>query len=214
MIATRWWWIRHAPVISPPGRIYGQSDVPADLSDTDAFAALARLLPEAAVWVTSHLSRTRATAAALARAAAAAGGACPPEPLVEPALVEQNFGAWQGRTYAEIGAFGHQGAGIESHRLWLAPAQFAPPGGESFVEVMARVAGAVERLAEAHAGRDIVAVAHGGTIRAALAHALELAPEAALAFSIETLSLTRIDRFEEPGGGHGWRVGHVNLGPK
>ena len=32
MIATRWWWVRHAPVASG-GRIYGQDDLPADCSD-------------------------------------------------------------------------------------------------------------------------------------------------------------------------------------
>jgi alpha-ribazole phosphatase len=56
-------------------------------------------------------------------------------------------------------------------------------------------------------------VAHGGTIRAALAHALALAPEAALAFTIDTLSLTRIDRIDGPGRGHGWRIGAINLPP-
>ncbi len=42
---TRWWWIRHAPVIGHGGRIYGQEDYPADLSDTATLAALAVLLP-------------------------------------------------------------------------------------------------------------------------------------------------------------------------
>jgi len=81
------------------------------------------------------------------------------------------------------------------------------------VQVMDRVAAALRRLTAVHAGRDIVCVAHGGSIRAALAMALGLDPEAALAFSIETLSLTRIDHIDGPGAGHGWRVGMVNLPP-
>ena len=49
-------------------------------------------------------------------------------------------------------------------------------------------------------------VVHSGTIRALLAIALELAPDHALRFVIDPLSLTRIDRLED-----GWRVGAVNL---
>ena len=63
-------------------------------------------------------------------------------------------------------------------------------------------------------GRDIIAVAHGGTIRAALALALDLDPEAALAFTIENCSITRIDRIDGPGMGHGWRVVRVNQPPR
>ena len=37
--------------------------------------------------------------------------------------------------------------------------------------------------------------------------------EAALAFSIDNLSLTRIERFDGPGAGHGWRVVAVNQSP-
>ena len=43
--------------------------------------------------------------------------------------------------------------------------------------------------------------------------ALDLAPEAALAFTIDNLSLTRIDRIPGPGGGRAWRVGTVNQPP-
>jgi alpha-ribazole phosphatase len=66
---------------------------------------------------------------------------------------------------------------------------------------------------EAYAGRDIIAVTHGGTIRAALAEALDLSPEAALAFTIDNCSLTRLERFDGAGEGHGWRVAAVNLLP-
>ena len=100
------------------------------------------------------------------------------------------------------------------HRFWLAPAHEAPPGGESFIDVMGRVSRTIRRLNEQHAGRDIIAVAHGGTIRAALAEALELSPEAALAFAVDNLSLTRLERFDGPGVGHGWRIVSVNQPPR
>ncbi len=77
-----------------------------------------------------------------------------------------------------------------------------------------RVQPAILRLSERHAGRDIVSLSHGGVIRAALALALGLAPENALAFAVDNLSLTRIEHFPEPGGAHGWRVVTANLPPR
>ena len=56
-------------------------------------------------------------------------------------------------------------------------------------------------------GGDIVVVSHGGAIRAAVAHALGVHPENALAMSVDTLSLTRLDHIEGPGKGHNWRLG-------
>ena len=62
MSETRLWVIRHAPVINPERLVYGQADMPANLEDTARFQSLAAQLPEAAVWMTSHLSRTKDTA--------------------------------------------------------------------------------------------------------------------------------------------------------
>jgi alpha-ribazole phosphatase len=214
-ITTRWWWIRHAPVINPSGRIYGQRDIAADTSNALAFAALAARMPEDAIWLATPLSRTQATAAAIH---AAMNGARPPQPSIEPAFIEQSFGDWQGMAYEDIGAYGRvrpgtKGIGVEGHRFWLAPAHETPPGGESFVDVMRRVSEGIERLTHAYAGRDIIVVAHGGSIRAALAHALSLEPESALAFTVDTLSLSRLDHIEGPGRGNPWRIGPVNLPP-
>ena len=202
-MTTRWWWLRHAPVINHGGVIYGNSEVDCDVSNVSDFRSLAARLPEDAVWVTSNLGRTRKTAAAIA----AASDRSEPEQLVESHLAEQNFGAWQGRTLAEIEIAGE----AAQHRFWLTPAAHTPPGGESFVAVVERVSGVVERLNRVHAGRDIVTVTHGGTIRAALAIALGLDPAAVLAFQIETLSLTRIDHISDRNHGDDWRVVGVNL---
>ena len=201
---TRWWWVRHAPVLGMDGKAYGNSEVDCDVSDSAAFRALAARVPAGAQWVTSHLSRAKLTAAAIAEA-----GGYAIEPLVEPDLAEQDFGDWQGRTWAEIERSGER----VYHKFWATPAHHAPPGGESFAEVVDRVGAVVERLTAAHAGRDIVAVAHGGTIRAALAIALGIEIEAALAFSTANLALTRLDHVPGPGPGGDWRVAWVNRPP-
>lgn len=206
---TRWWWIRHAPVTGHGGRIYGQEDYPADLSDTATFAALAALLPAEPVWVTSHLRRTRDTAAAIA--AARAGGSAP-NSLTEPGIAEQHVGAWHGLTYDELNAL----RGVAADDLGLWPANERAPDGESFLDVMARVGSAVARLTAAYCGRDIVAVAHGGPIRAALAIALGIEAERAMSFAIDPCSLTRLDHIHDGTGGSGracWRVVAVNLPP-
>jgi alpha-ribazole phosphatase len=200
-VVTRWWWLRHAPVtLDAPGRIAGQIDYPCDLSDAACFARLQSHLPEDAVWVISHLDRSRITADALQ---------APPR-QVEPGIAEQNLGAWQGLTWDDVFR-----DNAEAHNdFWSDPGSHRPPGGESFADVCARVATAVDRLTEAHSGRDIVAVGHGGSIRAALAQALELDPRSALAFQVDNLSLTRLDhvvgtRRERLRGA--WRVMGVNL---
>lgn len=206
-VVTRWWLIRHAPVVGTHGRVYGQMDVGCDVSDTETLKALAARVPDDALWFATPLSRTQRTAQALGEQMRAAGRTPPPRPVLEQAFIEQNFGDWQGRTYNEIGAFGQS---ERAHRFWLAPAVETPPGGESFAMVVARVSGALAALTERHAGRDIVLVSHGGTIRAAIAHALAMAPESALSLSVDTLSLSRIDHVGGPGKGHDWRVGLVN----
>ncbi len=203
-VNTRWWWVRHAPVVGHDGVVYGNSEVPCDTSDSAAIGALAAQLPARALWVTSGLGRARKTAAALA-AVRDKPGVPAPEPVVERDLAEQDFGDWQGRRYADLDR-----AGEAYHEFWLAPAHYTPPGGESFSDVVARVAGVIGRLTAAHAGRDIVAVAHGGTIRAALALALEVDADAALAFQFENLSLTRIAHVAVPGRGGKWRIAAVN----
>ena len=72
---------------------------------------------------------------------------------------------------------------------------------------MAKASSVVQRYLADHpvpAG-DVILIAHAGTIRAVLAIALDLAPDKALRFVIEPLSLTRLDRLAE-----GWRVVAVN----
>jgi alpha-ribazole phosphatase len=209
-ITTCLWWVRHAPV-EHGGRIYGQTDLSCDCSDTAMFTGLAERLPRCAVWITSTLRRTHETATAIIRAGLPGPQPIPgPEAIEMADLAEQHFGEWQGLTFEEL----DQLRGGEFHRFWHTPAHLAAPGGESFVEVIERVSRAIHWLVDTHQGRDIIAVTHGGTIRAALALALGLDPEASLAFTIENCSITRIDRIDGPGLGHGWRVVTVNRPPR
>lgn len=205
---TRWHLVRHAPVATATDaqdRIYKSADEPADTSDKAAFAALARRLPAGALMVTSGLKRTEATANALIDAGYQAAGR-----MVDGRLAEQHYGDWYGRTDL---AFQSAPATGERHKFWFTAADTCPPGGERFLDVIARVRAALTEIGTAHDGRKIVAVTHGGVIRAALAIALELDPERALAISAEPLSATRIDHAPGPGRGGDWRLVYVNMRP-
>lgn len=209
-VTTRWFWVRHAPVHNPDRRLYGQDDLEADCADGARLSRLAAGLPDGAVWLTSHLRRTHQTADAL-RAHLAFLGRAAPEAIALPGIAEQHFGAWQGMTLGELRSL----LGEEFHRLLTAPGSAEPPDGESFADVIVRVRACIDEINRRYAGRDIVAFAHGGSIRAALAVALDVEPDAALSFEIRNLSLTRIDHItpgEEPefGAIRPWRVHQVN----
>lgn len=205
---TRWWWVRHAPVVGVDGIIYGSDDVQCDTSDRASFENLAANLPSDAVWLTSHLSRTHKTAQAIAEA-----GLDYPTPIQERDFGEQDFGDWQGSSWDEMRT---QDTHIYD-TFWERPARNRPPGGESFADQINRVGALIDRYTGAHPGKDIVAVTHGGTIRSAIAHALELTPETAMSFTVGTLSLTRLEHIEGGllrGKGRSWRAVSINLPAK
>jgi alpha-ribazole phosphatase len=182
---ARLWLIRHAPVEGPRGVIHGP-DAPADTSDVGRIAALRAELPPAAAVFCSPARRTFGTALALGLT-----------PIEEARFREQAFGTWTGRRHDDLAAE----FGAAYRDFWRTPARNRPPGGESFVDQVDRVAAG---LAALPAG-DVVLVVHSGTIRAALSIALDIEPESALRFVIDPLSLTRIDRLPE-----GWRIVAVN----
>lgn len=202
MEPARLFLVRHA-LVEPSARLtfYGALDVglcAAALAEEVALHQwLAARLPRPARWVVTPLSRTKATAAAIF----AAG--YPETPLeVEEDLAEQRLGEWQGIAHEELTARLRN----PPHPFWPHAAEERPPGGESLDDVRERVGPALERLARR--GGDTAVVAHGGSIRAALAHALGLSPDQALAFSIKNLSLTRLEKH-----GPHWRVAAVNEEP-
>lgn len=186
---TNLWLIRHAPVDAPRGVIHGP-DALANLGDAAAVSALKAKLPASAHAVSSPARRTRETAAALGLDA-----------IQQATFREQDFGTWTGRRHDDLVAE----LGDTYRDFWKSPASNRPPGGESFVDQIRRTR---EGLAALPAG-DAILVVHSGTIRAVLAIALDLSPDAALRFVIDPLSLTRIDRLEK-----GWRIVAVNRRPE
>jgi alpha-ribazole phosphatase len=205
-VHTRFWWVRHAPVRSDEGKIYGQRDLSCDTSDLQVFQALALALPTGAHWVTSNLRRTRETADAILAAGHPDADRIAMEPLA--ALAEQNLGDWQGQDRAAF----FEKIKPSPSAYWFAAPDERAPNGESFVDMCERVRDAIGDLAQRYRGRDIVVVAHGGTIRAALGVALSLPPAGPLSFATDNCAITRLD-FLDDGDEFGWRVHTVNHQP-
>jgi broad specificity phosphatase PhoE/ribonuclease HI len=164
--ATRLVLVRHGETVFTAQRRYsGRGDV--DLSATgEAQAAaaatrLATMVGTAAVVVTSPLARCRRTAEAIAHRL----GPAPIE--VEPDLIECDFGEWEGLTFAEVKQ--RWPAELDA---WLGSPDVAPPGGESFRAVSARVSPVVTGLTAKYPGQTVVAVSHVTPIKLVLKDAL------------------------------------------
>ena len=203
VIATRWWWVRHAPVREDDGCIYGQKDLGCDTSDRVVFEAVGKILPRNAVWYASNLKRTHQTAQRdLGRRLSQA---------VRYAACERV------RRTASRRIAGHESRGIltracRSAATGLLRVDEPAPGGESFMDLYNRACGAIERINAEQAGRDVIVVAHGGTIRAAVGLALGGQPEKGLAFDIDNCSVTRLDHLSSASY-TGWRLPMVNQQP-
>ena len=127
MTETRFWLIRHA-IVEENARamLYGVMDVPlcetSLLEQAPMYRALAARLPRPAAWKVTPLSRTRRTAEAIF-----AAGYPRTEPAVEPGLIEQSLGEWQGLPHAELPAR----LSLPAHAFWPLAGHERPPGGET-----------------------------------------------------------------------------------
>ncbi|WP_091558079.1 bifunctional RNase H/acid phosphatase [Micromonospora pattaloongensis] len=164
--ATRLLLVRHGETERTAQRRYsGRGDVP--LSERGAAQAaataarIAALAPSVAAVVTSPLARCTATAEAIA---GALGGT---PVLPERDLVECDFGEWEGCTFAEV-----RERWPAEMDAWLASTSVAPPGGEAFIEVGARVRRAVSGLLQTYRGQTVVVVSHVSPLKLMLRDAL------------------------------------------
>lgn len=201
---TRFHLIRHA-LVEESARLvlYGTMDVPLCpetlAAQSGQYGALAERLPRDAPWYVTPLRRTRSTAEAIWNA-----GYPAVVPGVEPDLVEQHLGEWQGLVHAALPPLLAQPA----HTFWPLAGDERPPGGESMQDVIGRVGPVLDRLAQAHPGEELVVVCHGGVIRAAIAHAMGIPADAALHLSVQNLSVSVLERHPRA-----WKVVCVNEAP-
>lgn len=148
--------VRHGEIAANAARIWhGSTD--SELTDLGHEQAgrtalhLSQRRPQPVALYTSPLSRTRATAARI-------GEHLGLDPRIEPGLAEYGIGELEGESYADL---------ARVHRFFERIASdpgFAPPGGESPRQLIARVGDALRRIALAHRGEQVVVVSHGAAL--------------------------------------------------
>ena len=162
------------------GRVQGHIDIP--LSEDGYAEMAARRLPFSFPRVfASPMLRARQTAKALGLA----------EPILDARLMEQNWGAWEGLTRAEILARDGDDAFVKAGSNQ--GEAFRPGGGESTGELHARVA---DFLKDAAGGPgDGVVVAHLGVLRAAYTRATgwDMATPMPAALDVSKILLLSVD---------------------
>ncbi|MGE5147826.1 MAG: histidine phosphatase family protein [Candidatus Eiseniibacteriota bacterium] len=147
--------VRHGPTEwNTMRRLQGRVDLPLSTAG-QVYVSRWRLPAEVRgfTWVSSPLLRARETAAMLGLKDVA----------VVRALIETDWGEWEGKTLAELRALDAAGvAAAEAKGL-----DFRPPGGESAREVQNRLKPWLARVAAS--GVATGAITHKGVIRAVLA---------------------------------------------
>ncbi len=142
-----------------PGRAPGLHLAEAGVAQADTAAGRIGALKRVAAVYASPMERAQETAAPIARASKV-------RIRTDRGLNECDFGRWTG---AEL-------KGLAKLPEWKTvqqyPSGFRFPGGESFVDMQARITGAIEKLCGRHRGQTIVAVSHADPIKAAVAAAM------------------------------------------
>lgn len=151
-------------------RMQGQLDTDLTATGVEQARAAAEELRGSGVSkiVSSDLTRARRTAEIVA-------GALGLEVTEDARLRETHLGAWQGLTHAEVDT---TDGGIRTH--WRNNPGWAPPEGESRLEVARRARPVVDELMQTYRGwgdSAVLLVAHGGTIAALTASLLGLAQD-------------------------------------
>ena len=139
------------------------------------------------VIVSSTLSRCAAFASELAQRHSV--------PLeLDARLMEIGFGAWEGRTAAEVTA---QDPALLK-RFWSDPLNNVPPGAELMTVFRDRVIAAWEDNLVRHSGKHILIVGHAGVIRMVVRHVLDMPLERMFRLAVPNAGITRI-RIESDG---------------
>ena len=180
--------LRHGQTpMSVQKRYAGRSDAPLTDAGVQQAAAAAKRLGSASlgVIVTSPLLRAVQTAQEVAAVTGAAV-------VTDDGFRETDFGAWEGLTFAEV-----RERWPADLTAWLAGPAVAPPGGESFTDVSARVTAALHRVLAARAGQTVLIVSHVTPIKTLVAAALLAPPAALYRMHLDVAALCVIDWYAD-----------------
>lgn len=170
---TEFFFIRHAPIVKD------QSVLPAYDPPISAgpfpTAVICQTLPKEADWHISPMQRTKQTAALFRECLR------PRHEHQTDALIEQNFGQWHEMAVRDVWEQIKEGP---RHNWGFLMPGIIPPNGESFDEQIDRVAAWCAQIEAEKFDRPQIVFTHAGTMRAALAHMLELSSVQAQSLAI------------------------------
>ncbi|HKI04726.1 MAG TPA: histidine phosphatase family protein [Thermoanaerobaculia bacterium] len=173
--------VRHGEAEGSAGRAVGHTDLPLSAlgaRDVEALAASWQGPAPSSIF-SSDLRRAVESARILA---ARLGGAH----IIDPRLREVSFGDWDGRSWNEVYETDRQRFDAWSERWW----DLAPPGGESFADLLRRVFDWYRALGDEE---TVLAVAHGGSIRALLSELLELPRDHAFHLQVSPARVSAVE---------------------
>lgn len=169
--------VRHTQVDVPSGYCYGQSDVLLKESFEEEAALVADALSSLQFDAVYTSVSSRCT-----RLAAACGFA---DAVLEPRLMELNFGDWELQAFDEI-SDPHLQCWFEDH------INLPASGGESFMQQIARVGQFIDQLKREGLERALL-FTHGGSIRAAYIHAKAYSPSQAFDHKVDYGSIHHLE---------------------
>lgn len=178
--------LRHGePVGGRKYRGHGVDDPLSELGWRQMWAAVGDDWPWHGI-VSSPMLRCRHFAAALADRSGLALA-------VDERLKEVGFGAWEGRTGAQLRA----DAPDTLRRFYENPVVHRPSDAEPLADFRLRVGEALEDLLRQHEGRRILVVAHAGVIRAAVSWLLDAPLERMYRMDVPNAAFLRITTREQ-----------------
>ena len=170
--------IRHTSLAIEPGICYGQSDIDVAASFASESASTQAKL--------ANLDFNAVYSSPLQRCVKLAEALSLGETVLENRLMELNFGDWELQAWDDMprdlfDAWAHDYANI------------APPNGETFSQLQLRCINFLDEMLAKHADEHIAVISHGGTIRALLAHVLNMPLRGLFRFTIDYGSVTQLD---------------------
>ena len=167
--------VPHAATAATRAAAFPRGDEPLEARARAAAAALADALAPRFELLASPARACRETIAAAGLGAA----------TEEPALADCDWGAWTGRTLAEVAA--NEPEGIAA---WRTDPASRPHSGESLAALVARAGGWLD--GQAALDGAVVAITHAAVVRAALVHALGAPLEACWRIDAAPLSISEL----------------------
>ena len=166
--------VRHGQTaVNAGGRLQGRVDAPlTDLGRRQA-ERIAAALSAPALVVSSPLARAQATA-----------GCISGDVVIDDRWIELDYGDYDDTPIGDVPP--------EIWQRWRSDASFAPPGGESLLDLGARVRAACDELRPRAADEDVVVVSHVSPIKAAVAWALGVGDETSWRMFLDVAAISRV----------------------